>query len=181
MAPLLPAAPSGVRHVPDSIGDADALLAFALGLDWRRKMRARSTASFGRPYDYSGQSYEARPMPDPIVRAAEAVAALAGHGFDNCLCNLYETGHRSMGFHRDSYDGLAPNGLVAIVSLGAARTLVFRSEDRTTEQHYRLEHGSVLLMDRATQTEWLHGVPKEAGAGLRVSMTFRRFTASPGP
>jgi hypothetical protein len=38
-----------------------------------------------------------------------------------------------------------------------------------------LEHGSMLLMDRTTQARWEHAVPRAREAGLRISLTFRRF------
>jgi alkylated DNA repair dioxygenase AlkB len=172
-----------LRYTTDVIADAD--LCFARLTDdiaWDDRMRARRTASFGQPYNYSGQVYAAAPIP-PIVTAIERQAAvLAGHPFDNCLLNLYETGHNTMGFHHDSYDGLVETSWIAIASLGAARPIVFRSLDRRAHHQLVLEHGSILLMNRATQLAWTHGVPRAPAAGRRISMTFRHFaspTASP--
>ena len=165
-----------VRYFPTAIPDADAALA-RLGdeIVWRHEMRARCTASFGKPYNYSGQQYPEAPMPPMIGRIAEVAAAIAGHSFNNCLCNLYETGQHRMGFHADSYDALDAASWVAIASLGAARTLLFRSRDRAREVSYALGHGSILLMNRETQLDWLHAVPPEPQAERRISLTFRRF------
>lgn len=169
---------STVRYFPTAIPDADAALA---RLDdeivWRDDMRARRTASFGRPYNYSGQHYPEAAMPSTIRTIADLAATLAGHPFDNCLCNLYETGGNRMGFHSDSYDGLEDASWIAITSLGATRTLVFRSVDRTRQVGYSLDHGSILLMKRETQLRWLRAVPPEPRAGRRISLTFRRFRA----
>lgn len=93
-------------------------------------MRARRTASFGVPYDYSGRRYDTVPMPSEIAAVAEVASRLAGHRFDNCLANHYETGASTMGSHHDSYDGLVPTSAIAIASLGATRTLVFASRDQ---------------------------------------------------
>jgi alkylated DNA repair dioxygenase AlkB len=170
-APLLNA-----RYFPDAVPDADATFARLLAvIEWDDRMASRRTASFGRPYNYSDQVYPAAPMPPPIEVVAAHASALAGHGFDNCLCNLYETGDSSMGFHRDAYDELDKASFIAIVSFGAPRSLEFRGADRSRTDVVRLAHGSILLMDRATQEHWKHAVRREPGAGRRISLTFRRF------
>lgn len=167
-----------VRYFPAAIPDADTALArLADEIVWRNDMGARRTASFGRPYNYSGQHYPEAPMPLTIRAIAQFAAALAGHDFNNCLCNLYETGRNRMGFHRDSYDELDDTSWIAIASLGATRTLVFRAIDRAQETSYALEHGSILLMNGETQRNWMHAVPPEPQAERRISLTFRCFRA----
>ena len=86
----------------------------------------------------------------------------------------------TMGFHCDSYEGLVPSSLIAIASLGATRTLVFRSTDRARLVAVPLEHGSILLMNETTQREWQHAVKREPDAGLRVSLTFRQICSAEG-
>jgi alkylated DNA repair dioxygenase AlkB len=123
-------------------------------------MRARQTVCFGVPYDYSGRSHDPTPMPERIAALAGHIATIAGHPFNNCLVNRYETGGNTMGFHRDSYEGLVPGSSIAIVSLGATRALAFRSEDRLRRQEIALAHGSLLLMTADTQQHWTHAVPR---------------------
>jgi len=175
----LPVSVPTVRYFAPAISDPDAALA---GLDrevrWNRTMRARATASFGRPYNYSGQSYPAVAMPPTVRSICDEVASYAGHDFNNCLCNLYDTGLNTMGFHRDSYEELEPSSWIAIVSIGAPRPLVFRGRDRALRASYTLEHGSLLLMDRATQDAWEHAVPRDPRAGRRISLTFRQFAVA---
>jgi alkylated DNA repair dioxygenase AlkB len=144
-------------------------------MPWRDAMRARQTASFGVPYNYSGQQYEACEMPPVIAAIAERAAALAGHAFNNCLCNRYDSGDNTMGFHSDSYDGLDPASRIAIASFGVTRTLVFRTLDKRRHVKLALEHGSILLMNRPTQLSWTHAIQREPGAGLRISATFRCY------
>lgn len=168
-----------VRYLSQIVPDPTAALARVLeAITWEDRMRARRTASFGRPYDYAGQRYDEQPMPDVIAEIRDLAAAQAGHAFDNCLCNLYETGASSMGFHHDSYAELAAESFIAIVSLGATRTLRFRTRDKTEEHALLLEAGSLVLMDEPTQRDWLHAVKREPGAGLRVSLTYRLFKAA---
>lgn len=162
------------RYVANALPDADdALSCVTHEIRWIETMRARMTASFGLPYDYSGQTYPACPMPPLIASIAARAAERAAHPFNNCLCNRYETGLNTMGFHRDSYEGLVPSSFIAIVSLGATRTLVFRSNDRACVVKVPLEHGSILLMTEMTQRAWQHAVKREPDAGLRISLTFR--------
>lgn len=165
-----------LRYLPDAIADADAAFAYLTHeVVWREAMRARATASFGAPYNYSGQQYPAVPMPPVIASLAARAGELAGHPYDNCLCNRYDTGENTMGFHADSYDGLVPSSLIAIASFGAPREMMFRTRDRRQQRALLLAHGSILLMDRITQDDWLHAIPRSPGAGLRISATFRRF------
>lgn len=163
-----------ILYVAGALPTADADLAYLTAeIEWIDHMRARQTASFGAPYNYSGQRYPACAMPPVIAAIGERAAALAGHPFNNCLCNRYETGSNTMGFHSDSYDGLVASSLIAIASFGASRTLVFRSLDRLHRAEVVLEHGSILLMTRATQVAWTHAIPRDSTAGRRISVTFR--------
>jgi len=163
-------------YVPAAFPTADADLVFLTAeVAWLDHLRARQTASFGVPYNYSGQQYAAREMPPVIAAIGARAAALAGHPFNNCLCNRYETGANTMGFHADSYDGLEPTSRIAIASFGAARTLVFRSHDKRERGELVLAHGSLLLMTRETQRAWAHAILRDATARLRISATFRSF------
>jgi alkylated DNA repair dioxygenase AlkB len=169
-----------LRYLPGALADADASFARLTDeIGWEDRMRARRTASFGQPYNYSGQVYAAAPMPPLVAAIAYQAAALAGHPFDNCLLNLYEGGRNTMGFHHDSYDGLVETSWIAIASLGAARAIVFRSVDHRARDQLVLEHGSVLLMNRAIQLAWAHAIPRSPSAGPRISLTFRRFATVP--
>lgn len=172
------ARPPDLRYLPDVIPDADRCFARLVDeVEWNDRMRARRTASYGRPYNYSGQSYDTAPMPPLIVDLAQRAQSAAGHPFDNCLLNLYETGRHTMGFHHDAYDGLVESSWIAIVSLGAPRSIVFRNADRTALHQLTLAPGSLLLMSRTTQSAWMHAIPRSPGAGPRISATFRQFVA----
>lgn len=165
--------------MPSLVAAHDELMATLLReVDWDLRMRARKTASYGVPYNYSEMSYPAAPMHPVIARVRDAVTeALAGAADfrpNNCLVNLYETGRARMGYHFDATDELVPGTGVAIVSLGATRTLRFRLQtDREVERARPLPGGSLLYMSPAVQGIWKHGVPREPGAGPRISLTYR--------
>ncbi|MFE3202958.1 alpha-ketoglutarate-dependent dioxygenase AlkB family protein [Embleya sp. NPDC059237] len=183
MPPLSPPSrppPLDIRYHPDALADPDTDLARVLAeVTWDEDMRTRRTACFGVPYDYSGRRHDVAPMPPRIAAIGARAGSHAGHPFDNCLANLYETGDNTMGFHRDSYDGLTPGSAIAIVSLGATRRLAFRSLDRNHRHELALVHGSLLLMTAVTQRGWTHAVPREPAAGPRVSLTFRQAMTRP--
>lgn len=145
---------------------------------WDGRMRARKTASFGAPYNYSGMTYPSAKMHDGIAEVRDALTERLPFEPDNCLVNFYENGRSTMGFHFDAADDLAPGTGVAIVSLGAVRTLRFRKmHDREVEFARPLASGSMLYMPPEVQREWKHGIPRETGAGARISLTFRQLVA----
>jgi len=157
--------------------DANSLFAHLVAtVAWDTRMRARKTASFGVAYDYSQMTYPETPFPAQIATIVDAIDAALGFRPNNCLLNYYTDGESSMGFHSDTSEELAPNTGVAILSLGAARPIVFRLKaDKTVEHTYALESGSLLHMSDAIQREWLHAIPTAPGAGPRISATFRQI------
>jgi alkylated DNA repair dioxygenase AlkB len=143
-------------------------------VDWDERLRARKTASFGVPYNYSGMSYPTIDMLDELVTLCEDIDRELDFKPNNCLLNYYPDGSSSMGFHSDSIEELTADTGVAIVSLGAERTIVFRNKSvRTIEFSFALKSGSLLYMPRHIQEEWLHAIPKVELAEARISITLR--------
>jgi alkylated DNA repair dioxygenase AlkB len=149
-------------------------------VSWDTRMRARLTASFGAPYNYSGISYPQVPMHAELEALARAVERAVGHPVTNCLINFYPGGGSTMGFHSDSYAQLREGTTVSIVSLGGPRTLRFRGKEQKTLMHdVLLTSGSLLVMQQRVQEEWLHALPPEPGAAPRMSLTFRDIPIMP--
>ena len=149
---------------------------FQRAITWDTRMRARLTASFGAPYDYSGITYPPVPMPPDLQELAQAVEGRVHHRITNCLINFYPEASSSMGFHSDSYEHLEPGTTVSIISLGGPRTLRFRRKD--AKEHLidlRLTSGSLLVMQQHIQATWLHALPPEPDAPPRMSLTFRHI------
>lgn len=145
-------------------------------VDWDERMNARKTASFGVPYDYSQISYPRVPLLVALRPVAEGLIVRLGISFNNCLLNYYESGDQTMGLHSDDTSSLLPGTGVGIVSLGHARDITYRSKaDKSIEHSFSLLPGSLLYMDSKVQEEWLHGIPKQADAGPRISLTWRAF------
>ena len=164
-----------ITFIENFVADADKLYRLITdNTTWDERMSARLTASYGVPYNYSNMIYPAAPMPNYLSEIAESIEQELGWKPNNCLINNYVAGSSRMGFHADSTAELEPGTGVAIVSLGATRTLFFR---RTDAPEIRwgcpLPPGSLLWMDDEVQAHWQHGITKEAGAAPRVSLTFR--------
>src|SRR5262249_15619191 len=123
--------------------DSAALFAVLMrDTPWDDRMRARKAASFGLPYNYSGTTYPVTPFPDLLVPLIDRLERRLGYRPNNCLAHFYADGLATMGFHSDSTHELVQGTGIAIVSLGAERTLSFRRMDeRSVVESYRLRGG----------------------------------------
>lgn len=167
--------PPNIELFTDFIPDPQALFeGLQQSVQWDERMRARKTASFGAPYDYSQITYPAQPMPEELERLCSLIEQQLGFRPNNCLINYYPDGSSSMGFHSDAKEQMVEGTGVAIVSLGCARPIVYRhKQDRSLEFSYLLGSGSMLYMSDEVQTQWLHAIPKAPDAGERISLSFR--------
>lgn len=137
-------------------------------------MKARKTASFGVPYNYSQIEYPKRPLPMELSELAKRVKQRVGFLPNSCLLNYYPNGDSTMGFHSDTAMGRSTGTGVAIVSLGASREMAFKNKaNRQETTMRRLVAGSLIYLDDVTQQEWLHAIPKTENSGPRISLSFR--------
>ena len=94
------------------------------------------------------------------------------------LINYYRDHRDSMGAHSDDEPELGERPIIASLSLGAVRTLVFKHKLKREMKPVRLDlpSGSLLIMQGATQHFWKHGIDKRSKpCGARVNLTFRRI------
>ena len=136
----------------------------------------------GASYEYSGKRYEALPWTPLLLDLRERVEGAAAVRFNSVLVNYYRDQRDSVAMHSDDERELGSEPVIASLSLGETRTLVFRHKSDRAQKTMRLplESGSLLLMKGPTQRCWQHGVPKETRpCGPRVNLTFRQvLTAS---
>ena len=173
---IMPHNSPDVLFISDFWSDCATLFEFCTTqIAWDETLRARKTASFGVPYNYSQMTYPAAPMPAPLQSVISQLEPKIGFAPNNCLLNFYADGGASMGFHFDSLENLASGTGVAIVSLGATRELTFRRrDDVSVQKSFALPSGALIYMPPEVQNEWLHGVPKSPEpVGARISLTFR--------
>lgn len=184
MSGRLTDATTGWCYTPGVVANPDELWAAVRDeVAWTDQMRARRTASMGRPYNYAGATYPEAPWHPAVWALAQQLAPDVGFEPTNCLLNLYPSGEHGMGWHADDVDILAPGTGIAIVSLGAVRTLQLRSGTAPEFEYCRLPlaHGSVLWMSQALQATHKHGIKREPGAESRASLTFRRIVRDSPP
>jgi alkylated DNA repair dioxygenase AlkB len=127
-------------------------------------------------YTYSGIHLVPLPWTPLLLDLKSRMEAIAEARFNSVLLNYYRDQRDSMGFHSDDESELGELPVIASLSLGEERVFVFKHKKAKTLKPVRLPlaSGSVLLMKGATQSNWKHGIDKEASAcGPRVNLTFR--------
>ncbi|WNJ19496.1 alpha-ketoglutarate-dependent dioxygenase AlkB [Pontibacter sp. G13] len=160
---------------PDYLSDPATIFDDLLhSVNWDERMRARKTASFGVPYNYSQITYPEAPFPPGIKFMLDQLEETLGFRPNNCLINYYLDGKSTMGWHSDQTDILEVDTGVAIISLGATRTLRFRKiSDKDLKHDYPLPAGSMIYMTQEAQEIWQHAIPKADVQDGRMSLTFR--------
>ncbi|GAB4550280.1 MAG: alpha-ketoglutarate-dependent dioxygenase AlkB [Pleurocapsa sp.] len=145
-------------------------------VNWDERIKARKTASFGVAYNYSGITYPEVPMMTCLTPICDKIKSKIGFYPNNCLINYYVDGNSKMGYHSDSAAELQEGTGVTILSLGAVRTISFRSKlNKEHKVKYKLTSGTLLYMDNDVQEKWMHAIPREKGRGERISLTFRQI------
>ena len=126
-------------------------------------------------------------LPHPILlEARDALsshyAAELGEPFVTAGLCLYRDGRDSVAWHGDRIGRSRDSDtMVAILSLGSARTLALRPRDggaipgsSTKSLRYPLGHGDLVVMGGSCQRTWDHSVPKTSEPmGPRISVQFR--------
>lgn len=136
-----------------------------------------------------------------LIRAE--VEKKLGHTVNHVLIQFYRDGIDYISEHSDKTLDIVPNTYIANISLGAQRTMVFRTkrppknrenpqpvtEPLPPRQVYRapLPHNSMCKMGLVTNEKWLHSIrqdkrqtnektPEELSYdGARISLTFRKI------
>lgn len=147
----------------------------------KRHITARQTAWYGDPglaYTYSGTTRQPLPWMDELLELKILAECLAAARFNSCLLNLYHHGDEGMGWHSDDEKSMVPHSPIASLSFGAEREFRFKHKHLPATAKVLLEHGSLLVMKDATQTHWLHSIPKSKKILTpRINLTFRCMVA----
>jgi alkylated DNA repair dioxygenase AlkB len=123
---------------------------------------------------------EGEALPDPILTAArerlsDHYREELGEPFSTVGMCLYRDGRDSVAWHGDRFGrGRTDDTMVAILSLGAPRTLALRPRGGGEARRHEVGHGDLLVMGGSCQRTWEHAVPKTAKpVGPRISAQFR--------
>ena len=130
----------------------------------------------GKQYRYSGVTHYPLPWSPLLLALKQKVEALCEYSFNSALLNYYRHERDSMGMHSDDERELGPQPVIASLSLGGPRTLIFKH--KTTGERFKLPlpGGSLLIMQGDTQHNWRHGIDKEKSpCAARINITFRRI------
>jgi alkylated DNA repair dioxygenase AlkB len=165
---------------PGWVSNSDALFErLALDVPWRADRREmydrvvevpRLVSHFG-----AGSRY-----PDPLLTTAQAAlnehyGRPAGQVFETAGLCFYRTGDDSVAWHGDRVGRtIDRDTMVAIVSVGAARTLSVRPKGGGATLKFPVGHGDLIVMGGSCQRTHEHAVLKTKSAvGPRISVQFR--------
>lgn len=111
--------------------------------------------------------------------------------FNACLLNFYPSGSEGMGYHADDETELGDQPLIAALSLGATRKMLFKHKPKKSNDidnnvskntktsdkvELYLSSGKLILMAGVTQQYWKHSITKTTTVTEgRISLTFRRM------
>ena len=150
----------------------DEVIIFGKKIITARKMQWYAATEV--EYEYSKVKRTARIFTEELIRLKSIVEEKTGATFNSCLLNLYHDGDEGMGWHSDSESSLVHNAPITALSFGAERKMLFKNKASKENVSVFLENGSLLLMGKDSQTNWLHSIPKTKKVSKpRISLTFR--------
>ena len=150
----------------------DETIIFGKKIITKRKVAWYGDSNF--EYEYSNVKKTALPWTKELLELKKIAEAKTGETFNSCLLNLYHNGSEGMAWHSDGEKDLKRNGAIASLSFGAERKFSFKHKQSKERVSIILEHGSLLVMKDATQTNWLHRLPPtKLITKPRVNLTFR--------
>lgn len=125
-------------------------------------------------YTYSNTTRQALTWTKELLELKKITEDITGTTFNSCLLNLYHNGDEGMAWHSDDERSLAGNSAIASLSFGAERKFLLKHKETKQIVSILLESGSLVVMKGATQTNWLHSLPKTKKViRPRVNLTFR--------
>ena len=148
--------------------------AFIFGRHYITKRKVAWYGDADYAYTYSNITRQALTWTEDLLFLRNLVESTCSFRFNSCLLNLYHDGDEGMAWHSDDEKSLGENTVIASLSLGAERRFAFRHKQTGETIGTVLEAGSLLIMKDATQTNWLHSLPKSKKVkSPRVNLTFR--------
>ncbi len=128
----------------------------------------------GFDYTYSNTTKQALPWTRELMELKKIAEEITNATYNSCLINLYHNGDEGVTWHSDDEKTLGKNSSIASLTFGAERKFSFKHKQTRQTISVILEHGSLLVMKGATQTNWLHSIPKTRRVTQpRINLTFR--------
>jgi len=156
----------------DIVWKNDEAVIFGKHIITKRKVAWYGDTDFS--YTYSNTTKQALLWTDELLKLRKLVEGFTGTKYNSCLLNLYHDGDEGMAWHSDDERSLGKNTSIASLSFGAERKFAFKHKSSKDTISLILDSGSLLEMKGATQTNWLHRLPKTTRVKRpRVNLTFR--------
>lgn len=157
----------------------DQAIIFGKLITTKRKVAWYAESKFS--YTYSKVTKTAIIFTKELLELKEIVEKESGETYNSCLLNLYNSGDEGMAYHSDGEKMLKKNGAIASLSLGAERKFSFKHKESKQRIDIVLENGSLLVMKKGTQTNWLHRLPPTKKVkSPRINLTFRTIELQQG-
>lgn len=171
-----------IQYPQNFLCDSRAPFLQLVSLDWLKVSPVREEYFVSRvdiPYTYQAngevRTYEPQPTNGTIDLLWTLVENEIGVKFDMCFLNCYNDGSESIGWHSDDNQVNDMAKPIAILSLGATRTMQFRRKwNKEVVESVQLKDNSLIIMPEFSQLHYEHRILKdEAVTNPRISMTFR--------
>lgn len=96
---------------------------------------------------------------------------------NHCVCTLYRDENDSLAFHMDKLLDLDEDVPILSVSFGAARPIVFKSNDGKRKETIMLQSGSLMAIGPKTNRQFVHSIPKlDVETKPRISLSLRQIS-----
>ncbi|MBE1159240.1 alpha-ketoglutarate-dependent dioxygenase AlkB [Dyella acidiphila] len=143
--------------------------------DWHASSRVMYERLVGVPRLHCHYAVADPALPGVLREALARVAQHVDAPFNSIGLNFYRDEHDSVAPHNDKLHEMLPQQPVALLSLGATRTMqIRRKQPPHLKTELELEAGSLLLMGWNAQLHYDHGIPKlRYPVGPRISVAFR--------
>ncbi|KAA1431920.1 alpha-ketoglutarate-dependent dioxygenase AlkB [Mycolicibacter arupensis] len=159
---------------------ADLLGELQAAIPWRAERRRMYDRMLDVPRLVSFHDLTSGDAPHPVIgklrrRLNDIYAGELGEPFTTAGLCLYRHGGDSVAWHGDTLGrGATDDTMVAIVSVGATRTLALRPRGGGAALRLAQHHGDLVVMGGSCQRTWEHAIPKTATpTGPRISIQFR--------
>ncbi len=128
-------------------------------------------------YGYSGLALSPLPWTPLLQELKSAIEQCSNAEFNSVLLNYYRHGQDSVAWHSDDEKELGNEPVIASLSLGVTRRFELKHRSRKGIKSFcELSHGSLIVMGKGVQQNWLHQVPKQPEIqSSRINLTFRKI------
>lgn len=124
-------------------------------------------------HGYSGTSITMNKWLPEVKEIAKQAMEATGAKVNSCLLNYYRDGSDYIGYHSDRETRKEYNNIVITISLGGSRRFYFQRKSDKKVIKTVLHNGDLVIMMNETQALFKHSIPREKGAGARISLTYR--------